>query len=175
VILRYYAGEACTAWASAASAMNAKTLVFTTRVPVGVVGMITPWNFPVAIPIWKAAPALIYGNTVVLKPAGLAPLVATLIAECFCGSGTATRRFSISCTVRDAKSARRSSIILSSTPSASPVRARWANESRNRVPRVARSNQLEMGGKNPIICLEDADLAQAVRPHHQRRDAQRGS
>lgn len=48
---------------------DASALMFSKRVPIGVVGVITPWNFPVAIPIWKMAPALIYGNTVVLKPA----------------------------------------------------------------------------------------------------------
>ena len=61
---------------------------YTKRVPLGVVGIITPWNFPVAIPIWKIAPALICGNTVVWKPAEVASLTATRLAELFAEAGS---------------------------------------------------------------------------------------
>ena len=68
-ILRYYAGEGYHSIGDVISSSDAEGWLFTTRVPVGVVGLITPWNFPVAIPIWTSAPTLVYGNTVVLKPA----------------------------------------------------------------------------------------------------------
>nr|WGE04537.1 aldehyde dehydrogenase family protein [Bacillus subtilis] len=58
-------------------------LMFTTRVPLGVVGVISPWNFPVAIPIWKMAPALVYGNTVVIKPATETAVTCAKIIACF--------------------------------------------------------------------------------------------
>src|SRR2546429_202545 len=63
--------------------VNPATLIYTTRAPLGVVGIITPWNFPVAIPIWKIAPALVYGNTVVFKPASVTPHCAVLITQLF--------------------------------------------------------------------------------------------
>ena len=68
VILRYYAGEAVRAIGEVVPAQVEGALQFTLREPVGVVALITPWNFPAAIPLWKAAPALAFGNTVVLKP-----------------------------------------------------------------------------------------------------------
>src|SRR5690606_27579850 len=68
-ILGYFAGEGMRSVGDVIPSTDSEALMFTTRVPLGVVGVITPWNFPVAIPMWKMAPALIYGNTVVLKPA----------------------------------------------------------------------------------------------------------
>src|SRR5450830_831200 len=69
VILRYYAGEAVRAEGEVIPAQGPGALQFTLREPLGVVALITPWNFPLAIPLWKTAPALAFGNTVVLKPA----------------------------------------------------------------------------------------------------------
>ena len=63
------------------------TFIYTIRQPIGVVGLITPWNFPVAIPIWKLAPALVAGNTVVFKPATFTPLTAVKIVEIFEAAG----------------------------------------------------------------------------------------
>src|SRR5699024_5181740 len=68
-ILKYFAGEGLRKVGDIIPSTDSGALMYTTRSPLGVVGVITPWNFPVAIPIWKMAPALIYGNTVVLKPA----------------------------------------------------------------------------------------------------------
>src|SRR5690554_6927846 len=68
-ILRYYAGEGMRKIGDVIPATDSEALMYTTRVPLGVVGIISPWNFPVAIPIWKMAPALVFGNTIVLKPA----------------------------------------------------------------------------------------------------------
>lgn len=162
VILRYYAAEGMYSVGDVLpSAMNAKTLVFTSRVPIGVVGLITPWNFPVAIPIWKAAPALIYGNTVVLKPAAIAPLTATLIAECFAEAGLPPGVFNLlhgqGRTVGQG---------LIDHPHVNAISFTGSCEVGKRIAQSCSARgakyQLEMGGKNPIICLEDADLNQAV-------------
>ena len=94
MILRYYAGEAVRAIGERHSRRRrAGALQFTLREPLGVVALITPWNFPIAIPLWKAAPALAFGNTVVLKPAEV--VVAgrrSLLAESRRGRGTAGGR-----------------------------------------------------------------------------------
>src|SRR5262245_2129996 len=68
VILRYYAGEAVRQIGDVIPAALPNALQFTLQEPLGVVALVTPWNFPLAIPLWKAAPALAFGNTVVLKP-----------------------------------------------------------------------------------------------------------
>ena len=81
VICRYYAGEAVREIGEVIPAQAADALQFTLRDPLGVVGLITPWNFPLAIPLWKAAPALAFGNTVVLKPSENSPLMAHLLGE----------------------------------------------------------------------------------------------
>ena len=79
-ILRYHAGEAVRAIGEVIPAQAAGVLQFTLREPLGVVALITPWNFPAAIPLWKAAPALAFGNTVVLKPSEAAAHLAILLA-----------------------------------------------------------------------------------------------
>ena len=81
VICRYFAGEAVRESGEVIPAQAADALQFTLRDPVGVVALITPWNFPLAIPVWKAAPALAFGNTVVLKPSELSSGVSHLLAE----------------------------------------------------------------------------------------------
>ena len=83
MILRYFAGEGLRAVGEVLPSVSATTLLYTERVPLGVVGLITPWNFPVAIPLWKAAPALVYGNTIVFKPSEHSPMTAQLLAEVF--------------------------------------------------------------------------------------------
>src|SRR5690606_10261766 len=80
-ILRYYAGEAVREAGEVIPAQGEGMLQFTLREPLGVVALITPWNFPLAIPLWKAAPALAFGNTVVLKPAEQSSYVAELLAQ----------------------------------------------------------------------------------------------
>ncbi len=74
-ILRYYAGEGLRKIGDVLPSTDSEAFMYTTRAPLGVVGFITPWNFPVAIPIWKIAPALIYGNAIILKPAREAALL----------------------------------------------------------------------------------------------------
>lgn len=82
-ILRYYAGEGMRKMGDVIPSTDAEALMFTSRVPLGVVGVITPWNFPIAIPIWKIAPALVYGNTVIIKPATETAITCAKIIECF--------------------------------------------------------------------------------------------
>src|SRR5215217_8131058 len=80
-ILRYFAGEAQQPSGEHYPSANPLTLLYTTREPLGVVAVVTPWNFPIAIPAWKIAPALAFGNTVVFKPASLTPLTAVRLVE----------------------------------------------------------------------------------------------
>src|SRR6185437_15076474 len=81
-ILRYFAGEAWRPKGELFEQSATGSSVYTVRRPLGVVGLITPWNFPAAIPAWKLAPALAFGNTVVLKPAQEAPLTTLHLASC---------------------------------------------------------------------------------------------
>src|ERR671934_2706815 len=82
-ILRFFAGEGWRPKGELYEQSASGQLVFTIRRPLGVVGLITPWNFPFAIPLWKLSPALVYGNTVVMKLASEAPLTGLHMAECF--------------------------------------------------------------------------------------------
>ena len=86
-ILRYYAGEGMRPVGDVIPSTDSEALMFTTRVPLGVVGVITPWNFPVAIPLWKMAPALIYGNAVVIKPASETAITCAKVIECLHDAG----------------------------------------------------------------------------------------
>ncbi|MFN8561475.1 MAG: aldehyde dehydrogenase family protein [Anaerolineae bacterium] len=86
-ILRYYAGEASQPDGEVYPTALPNRMLYTKREPVGVIGLITPWNFPVAIPVWKIAPALVYGNTLVFKPAELTPLTAWHIADVLAQAG----------------------------------------------------------------------------------------
>ena len=93
-VFRYYSSEGWIARAASASSRSLTgSVAYTVRRPLGVVGLITPWNFPVAIPAWKFAPALVYGNTVVLKLAQEAPLTGLHLAACLEEAGVPGRRF----------------------------------------------------------------------------------
>ncbi|MBW3623353.1 MAG: aldehyde dehydrogenase family protein [Armatimonadetes bacterium] len=163
VLLRYYANEGMHAIGEVLpSAMNPQTLLITKRVPLGAVGLITPWNFPVAIPIWKAAPALIYGNTVVLKPASLAPYTATLIAEIFHEAGFPAGVFNL---VHGPGGSVGNAICTH--PDISAISFTGSCEVGGKIAAMCAEHgkkyQLEMGGKNPVLVMEDADLDQAVK------------
>ena len=92
-ITEFMAGEARRLNGETLSSELPKNFAYTIRQPLGVVGAITPWNFPVAIPVWKIAPALVCGNTVVFKPATITPLTAIKIVEIFEAGGIAGGRF----------------------------------------------------------------------------------
>ncbi|GGE30119.1 putative aldehyde dehydrogenase YcbD [Pullulanibacillus camelliae] len=160
-ILRYYASEGMRKTGDVIPASDSRALMYTDRVPLGVVGVITPWNFPVAIPLWKMAPALIYGNTVVLKPASEAAVTAAKIIECVHEAGVPAGVVNIV--------TGRGSIVgdrLIEHPQVKGITFTGSNAIGNGVARkaVARGAkyQLEMGGKNPVIVAEDADIDKAV-------------
>lgn len=137
------------------------TLAYTVREPLGVVGLITPWNFPVAIPVWKMAPALIAGNTAVFKPATNTPKTACLIMEMFAEAGLPPGVLQLTIgrgsSVGDAIVANPKVKALSFTGS-NPVGQRLYKDGAARGIKV----QCEMGGKNPIVVLDDADVDLAV-------------
>jgi acyl-CoA reductase-like NAD-dependent aldehyde dehydrogenase len=134
-----------------------------TREPLGVVGLITPWNFPIAIPAWKTAPALACGNCVVLKPAELVPATAHALAEIIARAGIPAGAFNLvmgrGSVVGEAMVGHPGVGAISFTGSVRTGRrvaaAAVAAEPMKRV-------QLEMGGKNPLVVLDDADLATSV-------------
>jgi aldehyde dehydrogenase (NAD+) len=137
------------------------TLIYTRRDPLGVVACLTPWNFPIAIPSWKIAPALVSGNTVVFKPASLTPLCATEVAQCFVDAGLPDGVLNL---ILGSGAALSSAIVddpriaaITFTGSSEVGRGLYARAAQ-RLCKV----QLEMGGKNAVIVLADADLELAA-------------
>src|SRR5262249_23377789 len=94
-LLEFYGGEGFRIAGRTLPAEARDTFTYTIRRPLGVVGLITPWNFPWAIPVWKSAPALVAGNTVVLKPAELTPATATLLTEIYEEAGVPSGVFNL--------------------------------------------------------------------------------
>lgn len=160
-ILRYYAGEGMRKVGDVIPSTDSKALMFTSRVPLGVVGVITPWNFPVAIPIWKIAPALIYGNSVVIKPAQETAITCAKVIECFEEAG-------IPAGVLNLVTGSGSVIgqALTDNPDVNAITFTGSNEVGKRIGQGALARgakyQLELGGKNPVIVAADADLELAV-------------
>jgi len=162
VILRYYAGDAVRSVGEVVPAQAAGALQFTLREPLGVVALITPWNFPVAIPLWKAAPALAFGNTVVLKPSEQSPMMALLLAETAHAAGLPAGVFNVLLGTGQGvgEALLRSPEVrgVSFTGSAA-VGAKVAAIAAQRNIRY----QTEMGGKNVVIVMPDADLDLAAK------------
>lgn len=136
------------------------TFLYTTRAPLGVVGIITPWNFPLCIPAWKIGPALLEGNTVVFKPSSLTPASACLLVRTFEEAGVPSGVLNL---VYGSGSEVGNTIVedervrgISFTGS-----NEVGKELNVRAARRLAHVQLEMGGKNPVIVLKDADLDQA--------------
>jgi aldehyde dehydrogenase (NAD+) len=140
----------------------AGALQFTVREPLGVVALITPWNFPVAIPLWKAAPALAFGNTVVLKPSEHAPLTALRLAEIARDAGLPSGVFNVLLGTGPGVGE-----ALISAPEVRAVSFTGSALVGARVAALAAARniryQTEMGGKNVAIVLPDADLRLAAR------------
>ena len=160
-ILRYFAGELHQPHGEQYPSVNPTTLLYTVREPIGVAALITPWNFPIAIPAWKMAPALAFGNTVVLKPASLTPLCAVRLIEVLHEAGIPKGVVNLVTgsagdvgdpLVRDAR------VSLISFTGSNAV----GNELKKTAAERGAKLQLELGGKNPAIVLADADLDHAV-------------
>ena len=160
-IFKFFAGEALRIPGEKIASVRPGLDVDVTREPVGVVGIITPWNFPIAIPAWKVAPALAYGNCVVLKPADLVPGSAWALADILARSGLPAGVFNLAMgrgrevgqTLLD------DTRVQAITFTGSVATGRRVAQSC--VARLAKF-QLEMGGKNPLVVADDADLAVAV-------------
>ncbi|KAA0218698.1 MAG: aldehyde dehydrogenase family protein [Lautropia sp.] len=160
-IFKFFAGEALRVVGDKQMSVRPGMEIEVTREPVGVVGIIAPWNFPIAIPAWKIAPALAYGNCVVFKPADLVPGSAWALTEIISRSGLPAGVFNLVMgrgrVVGEVLLNHRDVNAITFTGSAS-TGARVAAAC---VARQAKF-QLEMGGKNPLVILNDADLDAAV-------------
>ena len=160
-LLEFMAGEGRRIAGDTLPSEMSATFCYTVRQPLGVVGLITPWNFPVAIPIWKMAPALVSGNTVVFKPATLTPWCAVRIVEMLEEIGLPKGVVNL---VIGPGGAVGDTIV--NDPRVKAVSFTGSNEvgcnlyaqGAKRLLKV----QCEMGGKNPVVVLEDADLDLAV-------------
>jgi acyl-CoA reductase-like NAD-dependent aldehyde dehydrogenase len=160
-VVEFFAGEARRITGETIPSELPNNFCYTIKQPVGPVAIITPWNFPIAIPIWKIAPALVSGNTVVFKPASLTPLTATLIAGIFqdCGlpPGVLNVVFGGGREVGDT---------IVKHPAIRAVSFTGSNDVGTALYQAAAARgikcQCEMGGKNPIVILADADLDLAV-------------
>src|SRR5579863_3180994 len=160
-ILRYFGGEGARQFSYQIPSERENVFCYTMRKPLGVVGLITPWNFPSAIPAWKLAPALVAGNTVVIKPASLAPLSGLRLVEALHEAGIPAGAINYITgsggTVGNAIVEHPAVRAVSFTGSCDVGNALHEKVLRRKI-RV----QLEMGGKNPTVVLKDADLDYAA-------------
>jgi alpha-ketoglutaric semialdehyde dehydrogenase len=160
-LLRYYAAQTLDPDGETYPSRQANVLLYTRREPLGVVSIITPWNFPLSLPTWKIAPALAFGNTVVWKPAELVPHTAVHVTQALVdaglpdgvlnlvlGKGSVVGRLLVTHPTIAGVS------FTGSTPVGHGVRTDAATE--------GKKVQLELGGKNPAVVLADADLALAA-------------
>ncbi len=160
-VLEYYAGAGFRIGGRTIPAEARDTFTYTLRQPLGVVGLITPWNFPWAIPIWKSAPALVAGNAVVMKPAELTPATAALLAEVYEEAGLPAGVFNLVVgpgtevgeAIVGAPDVRAISF-TGSNPVGIAIYAKAAAQGKKVT--------CEMGGKNAVIVMADADLDKAA-------------
>jgi alpha-ketoglutaric semialdehyde dehydrogenase len=161
-ILQFYGGEGRRGRGELLPSSTPHTLAYTRREPLGVVGIITPWNFPIAIPTWKTAPALISGNAVVLKPATLTPVSVDNVAQALADAGLPPGVLNIvygpGGAVGDA---------IANHPDLAAVSFTGSNAVGRQIEAQVTARhgrvQLELGGKNPLVITDDADLALATR------------
>jgi alpha-ketoglutaric semialdehyde dehydrogenase len=160
-ILRYFAGEAWRPKGEVFEQSATGSSVYTVRRPLGVIGLITPWNFPAAIPAWKSAPALVYGNTVVMKLAQESPLTGLHLAACLEEAGIPAGVFNI---VVGRGSEVGTPLVTHPKVKAISFTGSVAvgYQVRDEATALGKRVQLELGGHNPLIVMADADLARAV-------------
>lgn len=160
-IFKFFAGEALRIGGEVISSVRPGMTVEVTREPLGVIGLITPWNFPIAIPAWKIAPALAYGNCVVIKPADLVPASTWELINILCDAGAPPGVVNLvmgrGSVVGDALVNSPDVDAISFTGSVETGRAIGA-----KCFETGKKVQLEMGGKNPMVVLDDAELSVAV-------------
>ena len=160
-LLEFYAGEGFRQHGKTLPSESRSTLSFTLRQPVGPVALITPWNFPFAIPVWKTAPALVAGCTVVLKPASLTPICTHLLAEAFVEAGLPKGVLNVITGPGSAVGD-----LLVDDPRIRAISFTGSNEIGTRLNQRAAGRGVrvtaEMGGKNPVVVLDDADLELAA-------------
>ncbi|RBP65085.1 aldehyde dehydrogenase (NAD+) [Brevibacterium sanguinis] len=159
-ILRFIAGEGRRLSGSTLPADEPRSMALTWHRPLGVVALITPWNFPLAIPVWKAAPALLSGCTAVIKPSPLAPLSTAVMVEILAEAGVAPGAINLLQGDREPGEALTShpDVRGISFTGSLPVGLRIQSAAAHRLART----QLELGGKNAVIVLADADLDAAA-------------
>lgn len=159
-IFKFFAGEALRIGGQAIASVRPNMEVVTSREAVGVVGLITPWNFPIAIPAWKSAPALACGNTVVIKPSEITPGCAWALAEIISRSGLPKGAFNL--VMGDGIAGK----TLVEHPSVDAISFTGSVGTGKLIAQHCalslKKFQLEMGGKNPLVILDDADLNIAV-------------
>jgi aldehyde dehydrogenase (NAD+) len=162
-VFLFFSGEALRLTGDKVPSVRPGVEVEITREPVGVVGLITPWNFPIAIPAWKIAPALAYGNCVVIKPAELVPATAHALSEVIVRAGIPAGVFNLVMG--------RGSVVgeaMLKHPDVSVISFTGSVQTGRRVAAACvaadpmKKVQLEMGGKNPLVVLDDADLKTSV-------------
>ncbi|MGC5006613.1 aldehyde dehydrogenase family protein [Streptomyces sp. NBC_00353] len=160
-VFRFFGSEGWRLGGPTLPSSQPDTLVHTRREALGVVGLITPWNFPIAIPAWKMAPALIAGNAVVLKPAELTPVSTRHLADALVQAGLPAGVLNVvhgagpvvgEALVTDP---RVSAVSFTGSTTVGMHIERTVHERRGRV-------QVEMGGKNALVVLDDADVEQAA-------------
>ncbi|HJV96529.1 MAG TPA: aldehyde dehydrogenase family protein [Albitalea sp.] len=160
-IFKYFAGEALRGAGERLASVRPGVDVEVSREPVGVVAIIAPWNFPLAIPAWKIAPALAHGNCVVFKPAELVPACGWALAEIISRAGVPAGVFNLLM-----GSGRQVGQAMVDSPLVDAISFTGSVATGEQILRAAAARrakvQLEMGGKNPLIVLADADLEQAV-------------
>jgi acyl-CoA reductase-like NAD-dependent aldehyde dehydrogenase len=161
MIFKFFAGESLRTGGEALRSVRPGVDVEVLRQPLGVVGLITPWNFPIAIPAWKIAPALAYGNCVVFKPAELVPGCAWTLAEILSRTALPAGVFNL---VMGPGSQVGQAVVES--PAVKAISFTGSVATGRRLIAAAASRQArvqaEMGGKNPLVVLDDADLDVAV-------------
>jgi alpha-ketoglutaric semialdehyde dehydrogenase len=160
-ILKFHGGQALRNTGEVVDSIRPGLEVSITREPLGVVSVITPWNFPIAIPAWKIAPALAYGNTVVFKPAELVPGCAWELADILRRSGLPDGVLNLVM-----GSGRELGPVLTGSADVDGISFTGSVQTGERILATATPQrtrvQLEMGGKNPLVVLDDADLSVAV-------------
>ena len=162
-LFRFYGGQGSRLDGRTYPSNFPRTFLYSVREPLGVVGVMTPWNFPIAIPAWKIAPALVSGNAVVFKPASLTPLIATRMVEALEKAGLPSGAINLVTgpggTVGEEITVNKDVDAISFTGSyevGDGIQRARANS--GKMARI----QLEMGGKNPTIVMPDAKLDEAV-------------